>query len=90
MSGLEFSAASMGETYKNKIVKTEVMEIDRFGPNPQAEFRLIVLDRVYKVAIPMEKTDSTTCTQVWTELFSTFLADLNFGLVAKSSITANP
>jgi hypothetical protein len=84
------SAIEIGENLRNQIIKTEIIELNQFMENHRAEFRLIILDRIYKIDIPIQDANPESSQAIWTELFSTFLADYNRGLAKKEKFTATP
>lgn len=74
----------IGESFTNRIIKTEVIEYDKFMPNHEIDFRLSILDRAYTIKVKPDGLDENAVNQIWVELFSSFLATFNAGLVSQT------
>lgn len=79
------SMQQLGENLLKQIIKNEIVQIaPDLKQDGKLEFKLIVLSTVYKADVPLDQATPETAQRVWTELISTFLADLNIGLNAKN------
>lgn len=77
------SIEQIGEDLLKKIIKMEVLQLDQFLDTHSVEFRLKVLDQVYMLTVKPDVITQESSQQIWTDLWSAFLADYNQGLVAK-------
>ncbi len=75
----------IGQSFVDQIFRTEVFGLDVLGDNPQLEFRLIVLDRVYKIIVPFKDMDEIVSTQIWQDVFAAYLADANTSIAEKTT-----
>lgn len=74
---------SIGSQILGMIFKVDAVHVNRFLPDHSIEFRLSVLDQVFKIVVPAANVGEAEVRNIWTEIFSNFLAVLNEGLAVR-------
>lgn len=74
---------SIGSQILGMIFKVDVVHVNQFLHDHSIEFRLSVLDQVFKIVVPAANIGEAEVRNIWTEIFSNFLAVLNEGLAVR-------
>ena len=81
------TALNKGEEFLKQLVRPEIVQTNKFMDDHMVHFRLLIMEQIYNISVPVADVNHDSINDIWKELYSSFLADFNYGLVAKKAKT---